>query len=59
MEQHDDIGLMSEIEPSNASPLQMQRRTRTFPESIDELSAALKLRQKLRRYSTNVLKKAV
>ena len=61
MEQHDDVGPMGEIEPTNASPLQMQmqRRRRTFPESEDELSAALKLRQKLRRYSGNVLKKAI
>ena len=59
MEQHDNIGPMGEIGPSNASPLQMQRRTRTYPECNDESSAALNFRQKLRRYSTNVLMKAV
>ena len=61
MKQPDDIGPMNEIEPSNASPLQMQmqRRRRTFPESEDELNAALKLRQKLRRYSTTIIKKAI
>lgn len=61
MKEPDDIGPMNEIEPSNASPLQMQthRRRRTFPESADELHAALKLRQKLRRYSTTVMRKAI
>ncbi len=61
MKQPDDIGPMNEIEPSNASPLQMQmqRRRRTFPESEDELHATLSLRQKLRRYSTTVIKKAI
>ena len=61
MKQPDDIGPMGEIEPSNASPLQMQmhRRRRTFPESEEELHAALNLRQKIRRYSTTVMKKAI
>lgn len=59
MKLRDDIGPMNEIEPSNASPLQMQRRRRTFPESENELHATLNLRQKLRRYSTNVIKKAI
>lgn len=61
MKQPDDIGPMDEIEPSNASPLQMQmqRRRRTFPESEHELHARLSLRQKLRRYSTTVMKKAI
>ncbi len=61
MKQPDDIGPMNEIEPSNASPLQMQRqrRRRTFPESEDEMHATLSLRQKLRRCSATVIKKAI
>ena len=61
MKRPDDIGPMGEIEPTNASPLQMQmhRRRRTFPESEDELHAALNLRQKIRRYSTTVIRKAI
>lgn len=60
MEQPDDIGPRNEIEPSNASPLQMQqRRRRTFPESEDELHATLNLRQKLRRYSNTIKKMAM
>ena len=60
MQQPDDIGPRNEIEPTNASPLQMQRRRRrTFPESDDELYATLNLRQKLRRYSNTIKKKAM
>ena len=61
MKQPDDIGPMDEIEPTNASPLQMQRqrRRRTFPESEDEMHATLSLRQKLRRYSATAIKKAI
>ena len=60
MEQPDDIGPRNEIEPSNASPLQIQRRRRrTFPESEDEMHATLNLRQKLRRYSNTIKKMAM
>ena len=61
MQQPDDIGPRNEIEPSNASPLQIQqqRRRRTFPESEDEMHATLNLRQKLRRYSNTIKKKAM
>ena len=60
IEQPMDIGPRNEIEPTNASPLQLQRlRRRTFPESEDEFHATLKLRQKLRRYSNTIKKKAM
>lgn len=60
IEQPMDIGPRDEIEPTNASPLQLQRlRRRTFPESEDEFHATLKLRQKLRRYSNTIKKKAM